>query len=98
MEQPDDDVVCIAFKRLPEGGYVALGKDEIPVKAFSSYQELEWDVVLSMRRVCGSHPNDALPKFVGEHEQPMRDEFPTQPAQPIPLRQRAINLVQRATR
>lgn len=96
--QNDDDVICIAFKRLPEGGYVALDSENKPIKAFTSYHELEVDTIMGMRRVCGGHPNDGLPKFVGEQQPPMRDEFPTQPAQPVPLRQRALNLVQRATR
>lgn len=95
--QEDNDVVVIAFKRLRDGGYVALDSSEQPIKAFSSYNELEWSIVMDMRRVCGGHPAD-LPKIAGEQPHPARDEFPTQPAQPIPLRQRAINLVQRATR
>jgi len=77
-EEHDEDVVCIAFKRLPEGGYVALDSQNKPIKAFSSYQELEWDTVMGMRRVCGSHPNDATPKFM-EEKAPLRDEMPTQP-------------------
>lgn len=102
MAQADDDVVCISFKRLPEGGYVALGGDDKPVKAFSSYQEMEWDVIMSMRKVCGGHPSDNMPKFVGEHQPPLRDELPTQsvkePPRPIPFRERALNLVSRAHR
>lgn len=84
MEQHDEDVVCIAFKRLSEGGYVALDSQNNPIKAFSSYQELEWDTVIGMRRVCANHPSDNVPKFMAEtqHQQPppLRDELPTQPA------------------
>lgn len=99
--QNDDDVICIAFKRLPEGGYVALDSDNKPIKAFTSYHELEVDTIMGMRRVCGGHPAD-VPKFIGaEHQQPLRDEFPTQPvksAEAIPFRQRVAGMVSRATR
>lgn len=97
MDDTNDDVVVIAFKRLRDGGYVALDGQEHPIKAFSSYNELEWSVVMDMRRVCGGHPSD-LPKFTGEQPHPLRDELPTQPAQTVPFSRRALNLVQRATR
>jgi hypothetical protein len=95
--QNDDDVICIAFKRLPEGGYVALDSENKPIKAFSTYQELEWDTVCGMRKVCGSHPNDGLPKFVGEEQPPLRDAMPTQPARQS-IASRVVNLASRATR
>lgn len=97
----EDDVICISFKRLPEGGYVALGSEGQPIKAFTSYQEMEWDTVMNMRRVCGNYPNDAVPKFM-EQATPMRDDTPTQslrePPKPIPLRERVVSMVSRAAR
>ncbi len=100
--ETNDDVVVIAFKRLRDGGYVALDGDENPIKAFTSYQEMEWSVVMDMRRFCGGHPNDAVPKFMNETQPPLRDEMPTQslkePPKPIPFHERALNLVSRAHR
>lgn len=102
MEQQDDDVVVISFKRLRDGGYVALDKDDKPIKAFSSYNELEWSVVMDMRQVCGGHPSD-VPRFVSQEQpHPLRDEMPTQPVKapppPIPFRDRVVGMVSRATR
>ena len=97
-----DDVVVIAFKRLRDGGYVALDGDENPIKAFSSYNELEWSVVMDMRKVCGGHPSDVSPRFMAEQPHPLRDEIPTQsvkePPRPIPIRERVVNMVSRAHR
>ena len=94
--QEDNDVVVIAFKRLPEGGYVALDSENNPIKAFTSYQELEWDTIMGMRRVCGGHPNDATPKFM-EEKAPLRDELPTQPVRQS-IASRVVNLASRAAR
>ena len=93
--QNDDDVICIAFKRLPEGGYVALDSDNKPIKAFTSYHELEMDTIMGMRRVCGGHPADT-PKFM-EEKAPLRDEFPTQPVRQS-IASRVVNLASRAAR
>lgn len=99
----NDDVVVIAFKRLRDGGYVALDGEEQPIKAFSSYNELEWSVVMDMRKVCGGHPSDASPRFMGaEQPHPLRDEMPTQsvnePPKPLPFRDRVVSMVSRAHR
>lgn len=97
MTTERDDVVVIAFKRLAEGGYVALDSANNPIKAFSTYHELEVDTIMGMRRVCGDHPSQGKPRFMSEPEQPVRDELTTQPAK-APFRERALNLVSRATR
>ena len=95
--QNDDDVICIAFKRLPEGGYVALDGQNNPIKAFSTYHELEVDTIMGMRRVCGGHPSDK-PKFMEQEQQSvLRDELPTQPVRQG-IAARVVNLASRATR
>lgn len=97
MEQQDDDVVVIAFKRLPEGGYVALDGQNNPIKAFSTYHELEVDTIMGMRRVCGGHPSDK-PKFMEQDPTPpLRDELPTQPVRQG-IAARVVNLASRASR
>lgn len=79
-------VVSFHWMQPEQGGFCVLDDNGKPLKAFSSYFEMEHDFMLMMRQQAGiiAPDNERMPKFVEEPIHPrathLTDEVHTQPS------------------
>lgn len=95
-------IVSFNWMQPRHGGFLVLDENGEPIKAFSSYFEMEHDFNMQMRQEAGivAPDNERMPNFVAEQNPAstaLRDEVRTQPAK-WNLGHSIVNLAARASR
>jgi hypothetical protein len=85
---PTGKVVTFNWMQPKHGGFLVIDDDGIPIKAFSTYFEMEHDCNMKMRQEAGiiAQDNERMPNIVSQEPPPnpkathLTDEVHTQPS------------------
>lgn len=100
---PEGSIVTFNWMQPSRGGFLVLDDKGVPLKAYSTYFEMEHDFNMQMRQEAGivAPDNERMPSFVTETPNPkataLTDEVRTQPAR-WGIGQGIVNFAARAHR
>ena len=99
----ENTIVTFNWMQPSRGGFLVIDDKGVPLKAYSTYFEMEHDFNMQMRKEAGivAPDNERMPNFVSETANPastaLRDEVRTQPPR-WGIGQGIVNLAARAHR